>query len=271
MPEEINRVLTDQLADLCLRPAATRDANLRSRGYSRRADPRRRQRHGRYPAAHSATGPAKLGVPATAWAWPRTTYAFVTFHRPSNVDRSRHPGGAPCRLWTIWPAQMPVLFLVHPRTRQRIADFGLEDMARRVHAARARSAISRRCRLVEQAALVLTDSGGLQEETTVLGVPCLTARANTERPGDHRRSGTNRLVALDAGQAISAAVAEVLGAGQAASFRPGRPEAGMAAPGSGSSRCWPEDASEPYQQRRRASLDCSLALSATPRRVRRGP
>jgi UDP-N-acetylglucosamine 2-epimerase (non-hydrolysing) len=100
---------------------------------------------------------------------------------------------------------MPVLFLVHPRTRKRITDFGLEKYAAGVRLLDPLGYLET-IGLVESAALVLTDSGGLQVETTILGVPCLTARPNTEWT-ETVESGTNRLVAPSL-EAIKSAFAE---------------------------------------------------------------
>jgi UDP-N-acetylglucosamine 2-epimerase (non-hydrolysing) len=147
-------------------------------------------------------------------------YAFVTLHRPSNVD-------PPSVLSELLGAledlgrRMPVIFAVHPRTRQRIAESGLvvpNGPVRLVDPLGYLETVS----LVERSTLVLTDSGGLQEETTVLGIPCLTARSNTERPVTITE-GTNRLVASTRG-AIGDAVAQVLALRSSGSYRPSRPE-----------------------------------------------
>jgi UDP-N-acetylglucosamine 2-epimerase (non-hydrolysing) len=102
---------------------------------------------------------------------------------------------------------MPVIFPIHPRTRSRIAEFGLADLAAGVRLVEPLGYLET-VSLVERSALVLTDSGGLQEETTVLGVPCITARPNTERPVTVTQ-GTNRLVASTRG-AVQQAIREVL-------------------------------------------------------------
>ena len=191
MPEEINLVVTDQISDLLFTPSPDGDANLAREGI-----PRERVRlvgnvmidslleH--LPKARSRPVLSQLGLT------PRG-YAVLTLHRPSNVDDAevlRKLLGAIGEL----SALKPVVFPVHPRTRKRIAEFGLE--------------VPPGLRLVEPqgyidflaltdgAALVLTDSGGLQEETTVLGVPCLTLRENTERPVTVE-VGTNLLIGLD--------------------------------------------------------------------------
>lgn len=147
-------------------------------------------------------------------------YAFVTLHRPSNVDESqplRELLGALDDLAT----RMPVLFAVHPRTRKRIAEFGMDGLMRRVRLLDPLGYLET-ISLLETATLVLTDSGGLQEETTVLGVPCLTARPNTERPVTITE-GTNRLVPSNRA-AIGEAVREVLTSREAGSFHPRQPE-----------------------------------------------
>ena len=203
MPEEINRVLTDQLADLCLTPGASADRNLRREGI-----PGERIRAvgnvmvdtllALRPAA------AKLGVPAQMGV-STGEYAVATFHRAGNVDDPATLAALLAGLSHVARA-MPVLFLVHPRTRQRIRDFGLEDKAvgmRLLDPVGYLETVG----LVEGATLVLTDSGGLQVETTILGVPCLTARPNTEWI-ETIASGTNRLVAPSL-EAIAAGFAEV--------------------------------------------------------------
>ena len=218
MPEEINRILTDQLADLLLTPSRDGNENLAREGIPAEkirlvgnvmVDTLLRLRE----VAAARAMPAQLGIEGGE-------YAFVTLHRPANVDRAdtlRELLGALDDLG----ARMPVVFAVHPRTRRRIEEFGLKAPNGSVRMLDPLSYLDT-VSLVDRATLVLTDSGGLQEETTVLGVPCLTARASTERPVTVTE-GTNRLVASRRAD-IDAAVAEVLTHRRAGSFRPGRPE-----------------------------------------------
>ncbi|HEV8613538.1 MAG TPA: UDP-N-acetylglucosamine 2-epimerase (non-hydrolyzing) [Gemmatimonadales bacterium] len=218
MPEEINRILTDQLADLCLTPSRDGDANLRAEGI-----PAARIRmvgnvmvdtllHLRE-AARASAMPQRFGVAGG-------DYAFVTLHRPSNVD---DPGtlNELLRALEDLGRRMPVLFAVHPRTRQRITEFGLAEPNGSVRLL-APLGYLETVSLVERAAVVLTDSGGLQEETTVLGIPCLTARPNTERPITITQ-GTNRLVASSRA-AIQESVEAVLRAREQGRFRAAQPE-----------------------------------------------
>ncbi len=204
MPEELNRILTDQLADLCLTPSRDGDANLRLEGI-----PARRIRFvGNVMVdtllylrdrATQTRAPERLGVDGRP-------FAFVTLHRPSNVDSAETLRELLLALADL-AERMPVIFPIHPRTRNRISEFGLADVARAVRLVEPLGYLET-VALVEQSALVLTDSGGLQEETTVLGVPCITARPNTERPVTVTE-GTNRLVASTR-SAVGNAVGEVL-------------------------------------------------------------
>jgi len=203
MPEEINRLLTDQLADLLLTPSADGDENLLREGIP----PERIRLVGNVmidsllaQMGRAAGSPVReeLGVAGGE-------YAVVTLHRPSNVDDPRRLGGILSALTRIGE-RLPVVFPAHPRTRKNIEEFGLG----------AEAAAGGRVRLVEPlgyhdflrlysgARLVLTDSGGLQEETTALGIPCLTLRENTERPVT-LELGTNRLVGTDPGRIVRAA------------------------------------------------------------------
>jgi UDP-N-acetylglucosamine 2-epimerase (non-hydrolysing) len=190
MPEEINRVVTDRLSDLLFIPSRDAAGNLEAEGI----------------AAERIHFVGNVMIDSLCWALPQalerdvaarhglaeTEYVVVTLHRPCNVDD-------PATLRALFEAllrlgrERPVLFPVHPRARARldaaalsvasgcdlrlIAPLGYLDMLG----------------LVAGAALVITDSGGLQEETTFLGVPCLTVRPNTERPITCTH-GTNRLV-----------------------------------------------------------------------------
>jgi UDP-N-acetylglucosamine 2-epimerase (non-hydrolysing) len=218
MPEELNRIVTDQLADLCLTPSRDADANLLAEGIP----PERIRLVGNVMVdtllflrekARTLDMPARMEVAGGP-------YAFVTLHRPSNVDD-------PATLDQLLGAledlgdRMPVIFAAHPRTRQRMAQFGGPAPNGSVRVTEPLGYLET-VGLVERATLVLTDSGGLQEETTVLGVPCLTARANTERPVTVTE-GTNRLVPSTR-EGIRAAVAELLQAREQGRFRPTRPE-----------------------------------------------
>ena len=218
MPEEINRLVTDVLADLLLTPSRDADENLRAEGIpdakirfvgnvmvDTLLHLRGKARELAAPEAHGVAG---------------RPYAFCTFHRPSNVDHAELLGEILGALDDL-AGQMPVIFPIHPRTRQRIGEFGLGTLARRVTLLDPLSYLET-VSLVDRATLVLTDSGGLQEETTVLGVPCLTARPNTERPVTITE-GTNRLIPSSRA-GINAAVAEVLARRASGGFQPGRPE-----------------------------------------------
>lgn len=147
-------------------------------------------------------------------------FAVVTLHRPSNVD-SREVLAELLEGLAEVARVMPVLFPIHPRTRQRIREFGLESL---VGAVRLLSPLGyiETVSLVDQAAVVLTDSGGLQEETTMLGVPCLTLRPNTERPVTVTE-GTNRLIASSRA-ALVTAFGEVMARKNDGGYRPGSPE-----------------------------------------------
>src|SRR5436190_19637466 len=118
-------------------------------------------------------------------------YAVLTLHRPSNVDARETFRDILCAVAEI-AAQLPVVFPVHPRTQARIDEFGMRDLLTNVVLTGPLGYIDF-LSLTSHARLVLTDSGGLQEESTALGIPCLTLRENTERPVTVT-DGTNRVV-----------------------------------------------------------------------------
>ncbi|HVG44436.1 MAG TPA: UDP-N-acetylglucosamine 2-epimerase (non-hydrolyzing) [Longimicrobium sp.] len=188
MPEEVNRVLTDRLADLLLTPSRDAHPNLAAEGI----DPRRVVFVGNVMIdslfAQLAAARA-LDVPRTL-ELERGRYAVVTLHRPSNVDDADALSAVFGALEKV-AGDLPVVFPLHPRTRQRAEEFGLLG---RLAGVRATLPLGYRemVSLVEGAAVVLTDSGGLQEETTALGIPCVTLREQTERPVTVDE-GTNRL------------------------------------------------------------------------------
>lgn len=189
MPEELNRIVTDQLADLLLTPSGDGDENLRNEGIPAH----RIRRVGNVmidTLVHSLPKARALTIPNLP-----ERFALVTLHRPSNVDD-------PQSLRTILEAlddissRLPLVFPLHPRTRQRIKglDFTFSPQAK--IELREPVGYLECLALQSRALLVITDSGGLQEESTYLHVPCLTLRENTERPLTVER-GTNVLVGSD--------------------------------------------------------------------------
>lgn len=189
MPEEINRLVTDQLADLLFTPSEDGDVNLRREGVS----PEKIHRVGNVmidslvrllPAAKQCN---RNGLPER--------YALVTLHRPANVDDSRVLKRILESLLAI-NKDLDVVFPVHPRTRQRIAELGVD--VRHLHLLEPVPYIEFLA-LQSRATVVITDSGGIQEETTYLQIPCITVRNNTERPITVTM-GTNVLVGQDIGK-----------------------------------------------------------------------
>jgi len=210
MPEEINRVVTDRLSDLLFTPSRDGDDNLQAEGV-----PAHRIHfvgnvmidslvHA-LPRAKAVGAPAKHGVDGRP-------YVVVTLHRPSNVD---HPGSLTglFRALDAIACDATVVFPVHPRTRARIEATGLRPSAGGDLRLLQPIGYLDMLGLVERAALVVTDSGGLQEETSFLGVPCLTVRPNTERPVTCTH-GTNRLVPPTEA-AVTAAARDALSRGKA--------------------------------------------------------
>jgi UDP-N-acetylglucosamine 2-epimerase (non-hydrolysing) len=205
MPEEINRVLTDQLSELLLTPSEDADRNLAAEGIA----PERIRLVGNVMIdsllKHLALSEAsdvreRFGV-------GRSDYAVVTLHRPSNVDDPavlRRILRALARLSRL----LRVVFPAHPRTRKNITEFGLDGEAEPRGDLQLVEPLGYLdfLRLYSGARLVLTDSGGLQEETTALGIPCLTLRENTERPVTVEL-GTNRVVGTDEERIVSEAEA----------------------------------------------------------------
>jgi UDP-N-acetylglucosamine 2-epimerase (non-hydrolysing) len=206
MPEEINRVLTDQISDLLLTPSCDAGENLLKEGVS--AEKIRL-------VGNIMIDTLVHLLPKAGQRWPLLSqklglrrYALATLHRPSNVDHME-------TLLQILAAfrdlsrDLPVVFPVHPRTRQRIGQSGFgsrDDQLRLIEPLGYLDFLA----LQTHAALVLTDSGGVQEETTYLGIPCLTLRPNTERPVTVTH-GTNRLVASERDAIVSAAVKALAG------------------------------------------------------------
>jgi UDP-N-acetylglucosamine 2-epimerase (non-hydrolysing) len=188
MPEEINRIVTDRLADLLFTPSEDGDINLQREGVPAEKIYR----------VGNVMIDSLIRLLPVAMQCPRNglpeRYALVTLHRPSNVDDSESLRSILESLLEV-NEQLEVVFPVHPRTRQRIEQFGIN--IEKLHLLEPLPYIEF-LSLQRRAAVVITDSGGIQEETTYLGVPCLTLRSNTERPVTVSM-GTNVLVGQDLG------------------------------------------------------------------------
>ena len=186
MPEEINRLVTDRLADLLLTPSRDADARLRAEG-----EPDSEIVFvGNVMIDTLYYTLARLGLHAgPGGTWANDGSVVVTLHRPSNVDEPTRFASIMAALGTVAETRT-VTFPAHPRTRTRMAEFGID--AGRVQMTDP-VPYETMLGLVTRSYAVITDSGGLQEETTALGIPCLTVRANTERPVTITE-GTNRLV-----------------------------------------------------------------------------
>ncbi len=216
MPEEINRLLTDQLADLLYTTERSAHANLEREGISGERvhfvgnlmiDALRAA----LPKAVPANELLRRAGVSELRGGDQAGYAAVTLHRPSNVDDEQTLSHIVSILGEVGQ-RMPVIWPLHPRTRTNIEKFGLSGlMQRQSIACLPPLGYLEMVGLLRDAALVLTDSGGVQEETTALGVPCLTMRSNTERPITVDE-GTNTLVGTDR-MRILAAVDEVLRTG----------------------------------------------------------
>jgi len=205
MPEEANRVETDRIADLLFTPSADADDNLRAEGIA----PERIRFVGNVMIdslyrhlERSRQSPIRdqLGL-------IEKSYAVLTLHRPANVDDPVVFGRILAALVTI-TEKLPVVFPVHPRTQKTIATLGLSERIEKMKGLRLIEPLGYLdfLSLYSNARLLLTDSGGIQEETTQLGIPCLTLRENTERPITVTM-GTNKIVGTDTARIIAAASA----------------------------------------------------------------
>jgi UDP-N-acetylglucosamine 2-epimerase (non-hydrolysing) len=188
MPEEVNRVLTDRLSDRLLTPSRDAEPNLRAEGI----EAERIRFVGNVmidTLLHQLPHARALGLPEQM-GLERGRYVVSTLHRPSNVDDPEALAAVLEALSRV-AERMPVVLPLHPRTRKNAQAFGLEERLGRL---KIREPLGYRemLALSDGAAVVLTDSGGLQEETTALGVPCVTLREQTERPVTVSE-GTNRL------------------------------------------------------------------------------
>lgn len=196
MPEEINRIVTDVLSDLLFTTSLDAEPNLLREGIA----PEKIAFVGNVMIdsllRHRPRARQLSNVLETLGLEPKR-YVVVTLHRPSNVDEREGLTGILGALERL-AAERTVVFPVHPRTRARIAEFGLTERVARQPALLLTEPFGYLdfLRLLDDSELVVTDSGGIQEETTVLDVPCLTVRPNTERPVTIT-DGTNLLIGAD--------------------------------------------------------------------------
>ena len=213
MPEEINRVLTDQIADRLYTTERSALDNLLREGIAEERvrfvgnvmiDSLLSNREFSHAPAKTLS---EAGVDAALLAGPNA-YAVVTLHRPSNVDQVENLRPLLNVLREV-SEKLPLIFALHPRTKANIERFGLSDLvsSERIVLLPPQGYLEM-LGLMTNARLVLTDSGGLQEETTALGIPCLTIRENTERPITVEQ-GTNTMVGSDRA-AIIKGVDEIL-------------------------------------------------------------
>ena len=190
MPEEINRVVTDRLSDALFTTESSADENLAREGVPAERvhfvgnvmiDTLERHR-----AAAAALGVAEgMGLPPKG-------YLLVTLHRPSNVDEPERLAAMLAALGeVVMGTELPVVIPLHPRTSARVRELGIESLLGPLVVLPPLRYLDF-LGLMQDAAGVITDSGGIQEETTVLGVPCITVRPNTERPVTLTH-GTNQL------------------------------------------------------------------------------
>jgi UDP-N-acetylglucosamine 2-epimerase (non-hydrolysing) len=205
MPEEINRLVTDAICDVLWTPSADADANLAREG----VPPSKIDRVGNImiDSFEMMRGAIETDGTRASLSLKQGGYGVVTLHRPSNVDRRDTLEPLVRELMAV-AGELPLLFAVHPRTRRKLEEFGLLELLMRPVTGGAESERAGAPRfvlteplgyvefmnLVLGARAVITDSGGVQEESTYLGIPCLTLRENTERPIT-LTEGTNRLVA----------------------------------------------------------------------------
>lgn len=220
MPEEINRVLTDAISDILFTTEKGAEDNLLREGISKEKiffvgnvmiDTLLKQKK----KAQGSDVLSRLGLTGSKTEARRPKplpYAVLTLHRPSNVDKKENLSGI-MEAVSVISEKTPVIFPIHPRTRKKIDEFRLQHFFNASAGKPAKKAgiylteplgYLDFLNLMSNTRLILTDSGGLQEEATVLGVPCITLRENTERPvtvteGTNKVVGTNKLKIIEEG------------------------------------------------------------------------
>jgi UDP-N-acetylglucosamine 2-epimerase (non-hydrolysing) len=217
MPEEINRLVTDAITDLYWTPSVDADENLIREGVS----PDKIERVGNIMIDSFEMMRSQIEADGTreSLGLRQGSYGVVTLHRPSNVDDHSTLARITAQLEQI-ATSTPLVFPVHPRTKKRLAEFGLLARLQANHRLTLTEPLSyvQFMNIVTGAQIAITDSGGVQEETTYLGIPCLTMRENTERPITVS-VGSNRLVKAED---LTAHVARILHDGGSVGSRPDR-------------------------------------------------
>jgi UDP-N-acetylglucosamine 2-epimerase (non-hydrolysing) len=207
MPEEVNRIVTDALADLLLTPSADADENLKREGIAESkiklvGNVMIDTLAANLAKAESSFILKELGL-------QRKSFAYVTLHRPSNVDDKESLSEIVVNLNEL-AKRLPIVFPMHPRTRKMLDQFGILPASNGTFKILEPIGYYDSICLTQNARLILTDSGGLQEESTFFKTPCLTLRPNTERPVTIT-FGSNRLTKLSR---LPADIEDVLSAGK---------------------------------------------------------
>jgi UDP-N-acetylglucosamine 2-epimerase (non-hydrolysing) len=203
MPEEINRIVTDALADLLLTPSADADENLKREGIP--AEKIKLVGNVMIDTLVANLEQATNNPILDKLGLTEKEFAYVTLHRPSNVDHEQSLRSIMAGLNKL-AHQLPVVFPMHPRTRKMLAQFGISPASNGIFKVLEPIGYLDSLALAKTARLLLTDSGGLQEESTYFRTPCLTLRPNTERPVTVTL-GSNKLTRLEC---LSADLEEIL-------------------------------------------------------------
>jgi UDP-N-acetylglucosamine 2-epimerase (non-hydrolysing) len=195
MPEEINRIVTDSLADLLWTPSPDGDANLLREGVA--GEKIVRVGNIMIDSLEMLRGVIQSQKTTDAFGVKKKEFGLVTLHRPANVDDSDTLARI-CTILKKTAHKIPLIFPIHPRTKKNLRTFGLLEGLEHTPGMQITDPLGyiQFMNLVFNCQLVVTDSGGIQEETTYLSIPCLTLRPNTERPITVEQ-GTNRLCSVD--------------------------------------------------------------------------
>lgn len=204
MPEEINRIVADEFSDLCFVTEPSGITNLRHEGIAEDRICYVGNTMIDSIVSNRERAKGKFSDLAKEYRIDPKKYALVTLHRPSNVDDENNLTllvGLFEQMQTFAPK---IIFPVHPRTRKKLEEFHLTERVKSITALELIDPVGYLSFLTLQdnAAVVLTDSGGIQEETTALGIPCITLRENTERPVTIEE-GTNEMTGLDTAKIIA--------------------------------------------------------------------